>query len=160
MKRFVLFACLALISCSHGRENTVPKAPASEKSALTRTDWLAAEFRNEVQRFIPKNVNVYIHAYRWDLFPPSDGIEEKLKEYKINPAHVVVVDLNFNSEEEMRAAKNATLNYVRQLKKKFQLFSTVHGVSSWARVLFVLSHLDSIDSQVLYDESFSASVMY
>lgn len=160
MKRFVLLACLGLAACSHGRENTVPKVPASADTAATRTDWLAAEFRGEVARFLPRNINVYIHAYRWDLFPPSDGIEEKLKQYKVNPAHLVVVDLNFHSEEEMRAAKQATLEYVHQLKKRFQLFSTVHGVSSWARVLFVLSHLDSIDSNVLYDESFSHTRTY
>lgn len=156
MQRLVLFLALTLAACSHGRTNQVPKVPASSSPARTQTDWLAGEFRNEIERFVPRNMNVYVHSYRWDLFPPTDGIEEKLKEYKINPAHLVVVDLNFNSEEEMRAARKATLETVRQLKKRFQLFSTVHGVSSWARVLFVLSNLDSIDSRMLYEESFAS----
>lgn len=154
MKKLSLLLLLPalLAACAHKRSPVPTEVDA--KRWQSRTEWLATEFRAEVGRYLPKGMTVYIHPYSPEYFPPSDMMDQKLKEYGVKPENIVVADFNFRSEAEMRSTAKSTLDYARGLKKRFELFSTVHGVSTWAKFMIVFSHLDSIHSTVLYEESF------
>jgi hypothetical protein len=152
MNRLVLLSALVLAACAH-QKNPVPQAPETARK-ISRTEWLATSFRNEVARYAPKGLTLYIHPYSPEYFPPTDQIDARLREYGIPGDNVVVADFNFSSEAEMRNTSKNMLDYARGLKKRFELFSTVHGASQWARLMIVFSHLDSIESHVLFEESF------
>lgn len=147
-----LFLFLLLAACTH-QQSPVPQAPETERK-ITRTEWLATGFRAEVSRYVPKGISVYIHPYSPEYFPLSDQIDSRLKQYGVSGEDLVVADFNFGSEAEMRNTAKSVLDYARGLKKRFELYSTVHGASGWARLMIVFSHLESIDSNVLYEESF------
>lgn len=151
MKRLSLLMLL-LLGCAHNT-NPVPHAPEAKRK-LSKTEWLANQFRAEVSRYFPKGMTVYIHPYSPEYFPPSDQLDEKLRQYGVAGENIVVADFSFRSEAEMRNTAKGVLEYARGLKKRFELFSTVHGVSQWAKFMIVFSHLDSIESNVLFEESF------